>query len=248
LALSQPTLLGLTQQQAKELQPLVAHRYALLEQSALYSNVKSALPYCFSAQRPTNGLASAYVPTGATSNTPTILFIHGYGGSFLWYQHYLSENFPGHIIISPAYGISGATIPQAYVAESVDAVSKRLGFKLSNSNLIGLSAGGFGACRLYTLEPRFYRQMICLAAYPPDDTLSQFRRNSRPRFLVGAMEPYVATGEFNRRIDRVRRVCSTVEAETIPKSDHFFLLTEQAVTVDSLRKWLTSDPAENRAP
>jgi pimeloyl-ACP methyl ester carboxylesterase len=238
LALSQPALLGLTESQARELQPLTAQRYRLMA-SSIYSNAPSALLYCFSAQRPKTGLASVYVPDAATNTTPVILFLHGYGGSFLWYQHYLSENFPKHIIVCPAYGMSTANIPQAYVTEALGVVSKKLGFPLSTPSLIGLSAGGFGAGRLYVAAPRYYSQMLCLAAYPTDDTVSRFSRDSRPCFLSGANEAYVASGDFRRRIDRLRRTCPTVEVATVPNADHFFLLTHPKDTAMYLHKWLS---------
>lgn len=246
LALSQPALLGLTEKQAAGLQPLVAERYNLMARSLCYSNASSAVPYCFSAQRSTKGFASVYVPENATTNTPVILFIHGYGGSFLWYQHYLSESFSNHIIICPAYGISTATIPQAYVAECVAAVSKRVGFPVSTPSLVGLSAGGFGVCRLYVAAPQYYRQMICLGAYPPDETVARFVQDSRPRFLSGGMEPFVASGDFQQRINRIRSACPAVEMSTIPGADHFFLLTHLKGTVEHLSRWLsTTRPLKN---
>lgn len=240
LALSQPSLLGLTQEQSARLQPLVAKRYSLISGSPCYSNAPSAVPYCFSAQRPTNGFASVYVPENATADTPVILFIHGYGGSFLWYQHYLSDSFSNHIIICPAYGISADTIPQAYVTECLTAVSRRVGFRVSAPHLLGLSAGGFGVCRLYVAAPQYYRQMICLGAYPTDDTLSRFARDSRPRFLSGELEPYVVSGDFQRRIGRIRGSCPTVEMATIPGADHFFLLTHPKGTIEHLNRWLST--------
>jgi pimeloyl-ACP methyl ester carboxylesterase len=238
LALSQPALLGLTENQARELQPLTAQRYRLMA-SSIYSNAPSALSYCFSAQRPKTGQASVYVPGFATNTTPVILFLHGYGGSFLWYQHYLSENFPKYIIVCPAYGMSTANISQAYVSEALGAVSRKLSFPLSTPSLIGLSAGGFGACRLYVAAPRYYSQMVCLAAYPTDDTISRFSRDLRPRFISGATEAYVTSGDFQRRVDRLRRSCPAVEVATVPNADHFFLLTHPKETVKHLREWLS---------
>jgi pimeloyl-ACP methyl ester carboxylesterase len=241
LASSQPSILGLTTDQAQRLQPLLADRYRLLAATPEYAKATSALPYCFSERKPRIGLATVYLPDAASSATPAILFLHGYGGSFLWYQHYLSQNFSNHIIICPAYGISAATIPQAYVAECIRAVSNRLGFAISTPQLVGLSAGGFGACQLYVSAPHFYSRMICLGAYPPDGTISRFKRDMRLHFLVGEIEPYVANGEFARRMDRIRQHCPAVEAVTIPGADHFFLVTHLEETEKCLRKWISPE-------
>ncbi|MCE9612422.1 MAG: alpha/beta hydrolase [Chthoniobacter sp.] len=231
----------MTKEQAEVLRPLTVERYRVMALSPHFAKATSALPYAFSDQKPAHGVASAYVPAGATAKTPVILFLHGYGGSFLWYQHYLSEIFPNHIIICPAYGISTATISQEYVAESLAAVSKQLGFRLSSPCLIGLSAGGFGACRLYVATPTFYTQLICLAAFPTDDTLARFLRNSRPRFLSGGTEPFVNSGDFQKRIAIIRRTAPAVEESTIPGADHFFLLTHPKETKEQLLRWLPAD-------
>ncbi len=127
LALSQPALLGLTSAQAATMLPLVAKRYALIAKSPVYSVVASALPYCFVEKRPQEGLALVHLPTGADARTPVLVFLHGYGGSFLWYQHLLAEHFPKCIIICPAYGINTSTISSEYVEECVQAVGVRLG-------------------------------------------------------------------------------------------------------------------------
>jgi len=245
LALSQPPLLGLTPAQAATLQPLTAQRYRLMAESALYSQAPSALPYCFSSEKPKNGLATVYVPSGATSATPVIIFLHGYGGSYLWYQHYLSEVFPDHIIICPAYGISSAFIPQKYVSEAITAVSKHLTFQVSSPSLIGLSAGGFGACRIYVQTQHFYSRLICLAALPPDDTVFRFIPQAVPRFLSGGNEPFVIAGDFHRQINVIRRSCPGAEEATIPGADHFFLLTHPVQTIEFLRRWLSTQSKAN---
>lgn len=238
LALSQPPLLGLTQAQASTLQPLTAQRYRLMADSDLYAKAPSALPYCFSLKKPDHGLATVYVPDGAKASTPVILFLHGYGGSFLWYQHYLSESFASHIIVCPAYGISSSAIPQQYVSEAMEAVSKRLGFRLATPTLIGLSAGGFGACRLYAPAPQLYARLICLAAYPPNETIAIFPQRALPRFLSGGAEYYVTSGDLHRRVELVRRSCPNVQEATIPQADHFFLLSHQEQALTILRRWL----------
>jgi|SRR6185369_1554533 len=242
MALGQPAVLGLTKEQGARLQQLTADRYRLMARSPQYANAESALPYCYSERKPATGLATVYVPTHATTNTPVIVFVHGDGGSFLWYQHYASEIFPNHIIVCPAYGISPLTIPQAYVAECLGVVSKRLGIRLATPSLVGLSAGGFGACRLYAAAPHFYSQMICLGAYPTDDTVARFARDSRPRFLSGGAEPFVSSGDLHRRVVRIQSTCAGVEEATIPGADHFFLLTHSQQTVSYLRRWIQAVP------
>lgn len=238
LALSQPAMLGLTPAQAAMMRPLVAERYALIAKSPAYSGVASALPYCFAEKRPQEGLALVHVPTGADARTPVLLFLHGYGGSFLWYQHLLAEHFGNHIIICPAHGINTSTLSSEYVQECVQAVGLRLGRPVLKPVLMGLSAGGFGACDVYTKHPERFDRLICMAAYPPEDLLLKFPRDARAAFIAGGGEYFVKSGDFARRIAKVRQLAPATQEFTVPQADHFFLLSHTTLTMAKLREWM----------
>lgn len=238
LSLSQPAMLGLTPGQAGMMRPLVAERYALIAKSPAYSGVASALPYCFAEKRPQEGLALVHVPTGADARTPVLLFMHGYGGSFLWYQHLLAEHFGNHIIVCPAHGINTSTITSEYVQECVQAVGLRLGRPVLKPVLMGLSAGGFGACDVYTKHPERFDRLICLAAYPPEDLLLKFPRDARAAFIAGGCEYFVKSGDFARRTAKVRQMAPATQAFTVPQADHFFLLRHTTLTMAKLREWM----------
>lgn len=238
LALSQPALLGLNSTQADTLRPLAAARYELISKSPVYSGVASALPYCFAEKRPQEGLALVHIPSGADARTPVLVFLHGYGGSFLWYQHLLAEHFSQLIIVCPAYGINTSTIPSEYVQECVQAVGARLGRPVLKPVLLGLSAGGFGTCALYTQHPERFDRMICIAAYPPEDLLLKFPHEGKAAFIAGGEEPFVKSGAFARCITQVRKLAPTTQDFVVPQADHFFLLTHTTLTMAKLREWI----------
>ncbi len=238
LALSQPAMLGLTPAQAAMMRPLVAERYALIAKSPAYSGVASVLPYCFAEKHPQEGLALVHVPTGADARTPVLLFLHGYGGSFLWYQHLLAEHFGNLIIICPAHGINTSTLSSEYVQECVQAVGLRLGRPVLKPVLMGLSAGGFGACDVYTKHPERFDRLICMAAYPPEDLLLKFSRDARAAFIAGGGEYFVKSGDFARRIAKVRQLAPATQEFTVPQADHFFLLSHTTLTMAKLREWM----------
>jgi len=238
LALSQPAMLGLTPAQAAMMRPLVAERYALIAKSPVYAGVASALPYCFAEKRPQQGLALVHVPTGADARTPVLLFLHGYGGSFLWYQQLLAEHFGNHIIICPAHGINTSTLSSEYVQECVAAVGLRLGRSVVKPVLMGLSAGGFGACDLYTKHPERFGRLICMAAYPPEDLLLKFPRDARAAFIAGGSEYFVRSGDFARRMAKVRQLAPVTQEFIVPQADHFFLLSHTTQTMAKLREWM----------
>lgn len=239
LCLSQPGMLGLSDSQAAEMRPLVAARYDLIAKSPAYAGVSSALPYCYAETRALSGMAQVHLPTGADSQTPVLVFLHGFGGSFLWYQHLLAENFSQHIIICPAYGISPAAVPGEYVLECIKAVGARLGRTVQKPILLGLSAGGFGACSVYTRHPESFDRMICIAAYPPDEMLSRFPRHAKAAFIAGGEEPFVKSGLFSRNVGRVRQRAPVTQEYIVHGADHFFLLTHTPQTMAKLREWLS---------
>lgn len=238
LTLSQPAMLGLTPAQAAALRPRVAARYELIARSPVYARAPSALPYCFAEKQPQNGLALVHVPEGVNAQTAVLVFLHGYGGSFLWYQHLLAEHLPGHIIICPVHGINTSTIAADYVQECLEAVSKRLGRPIARPMLLGLSAGGTGACAVYTRNPERFDRMICLAAYPPTDLIPKFPGVGRAMFMAGGEEFFVKSGDFVRRVAQVRQLAPATQAWIVGGADHFFLLTHTDDTLKRLREWL----------
>jgi len=238
LALSQPAFLGLQPAEAARLQTLCADRYRLIEQDAAFRTAPSSLPYCFSAQTPSNGLAVIYRPKHTDASTPCLVYLHGYGGSFLWDQHLLAEAFPDRIIISPAYGISSATVPLPYVTECLAVTARQLGHPLTKPTLVGLSAGGFGALRLYAKAPQTFSRAIIIAAYPPQDILAQLSPAMSVCFIAGARESYVRSGEFQRALSAIRPRIGKLESKILPDADHYFLLTQRQKTIDILQNWL----------
>lgn len=238
LALSQPAMLGLTDAQAAVMRPRVAERYALISTSPVYSRVTTALPYCFAEKQPSYGLARVHVPDGMSAQTEVLVFLHGYGGSFLWYQHLLAERFPHHLIVCPVHGINTALVSPDYIQECLAAVSSRLHRSIEKPTLVGLSAGGTGVCQLYTSHPERFGQMICLASYPPTDLLTKFPRHGKILFVAGAKEFFVASGDFMRRIRSVHLEVPGTQGFIVPDADHFFLLTHTDVTTSRLQAFL----------
>lgn len=242
ISLSQSGLLGLSEAQSAVLRPLVTERYRLIAESPAFSQATSLLADCYQEAKAVRGTASLYVPDKVSAASPVIVFLHGYGGSFLWYQHWFAEVFPDSIILCPAYGISPATIPGEYVREAVAAASKHLGFSLQPASLIGLSAGGFGACRLYAADPRGFSRLICMAGFPPEETIGRFKKDTPVYFIAGASEFFVLSGQLGRGVRSIQRNVPSAEMQAVPDGDHFFMLTHPEATRKILKRWLGTVP------
>ena len=238
LSLSQPQMLGLSKQDAASLHRLTQERYALMSSDAAFQKAVSALGYCYQETRPTEGLATVYVPRQMSAKTQTLVFVHGFGGSFLWYLHVLAEGFPDALIICPAYGIDTSRIPADYLQECMVEATKRFGPTSGRPYLIGLSAGGFGACRAYASSPAIWSRMICLAAYAPEDTARSFVKGMDLKFLSGGDELFARDGRMARGAQQASQQGAVAEARTIPGSGHFFLLEKREETVAVLQEWI----------
>jgi pimeloyl-ACP methyl ester carboxylesterase len=239
LALTQTATLGVSTTDAGKLGDLVARRYASIAASPVFKHVPSSLEYCLSEARPKQGLALLYRPRQTHAQTPVLIFVHGYGGSFLWYLHQLAEWFPDHLILSPAYGIDPSAIPAAYLDECLREAAARLKHPLAKPTLVGLSAGGFGTTRVYAAKPAPYRQLVVMAAYPPDESFRAWPRTAQAGWIVGELEYYVKDGGFAAYSKSLAARSMRYQSVVIPKADHFFLLTHPTETRKALHAWLT---------
>jgi predicted esterase len=208
-----------------------------LRKNPSFKKAPSALTYCFSERKPKEGLATVYLPAKITRDTKTIVFLHGHGGSLLAYLYFLSSTYPNHIIICPAYGIDPSSIPLGYVLEAENAVAARIKSKLNKPLLIGLSAGGFSACKLYTQKPDAARGVICLGAFVPAECMKQLNKSLTMHLLVGEKEPYVSNGAFKRQMNSLKPRLKTLDWQAIPAADQFFLLSHEAESRKILLQW-----------
>lgn len=236
-------MLGLSKKEADELQKLLVAYYATLASDPVFKDVPSALSYCYSTTKPARGFATVYVPDSLSSKTNTILFLHGYGGSFLYYLHYLSRLFPDSLIVAPAYGISCAGIPSTYIDEALSCVSKSLGVSVTKPHLVGLSAGGFGAFAEFARRPGNYRALISLAAYAPGNIAETIAKDSTVYVMAGEDESWVTDGTFQKMNQSLRRRVRSYDSLLIPGAGHFFLLTHRKETEAQLKKWIPTPRA-----
>lgn len=246
LALGQSPVFGVPPETGDRIAALVATRYEAIAQDPEFSNAPSHLAYCYSATRPSMGLARVTTPApDKIATAPVILFVHGQGGSFLWYQHWLRSVFPEHIIISPAHGIFPGMVSPEYLLESLAAAEKRLGRRIEAPTLIGLSAGGFGVLRAAGRDPKRYDRTIVLAAFAdPAGGVSNGWHGRSYHFIAGAGEYFVQDGTLRRGADLLRRCGARAEIQTIAGADHFFALTHPEETAAALRRAALSPRAD----
>jgi hypothetical protein len=240
IVISQKEALGISEEQAAYFKNLFGERYHLIDTDPVFQDAPSALSYCFSAATPTQGMAVVYSPKKLDASLAPLVFLHGYGGSFLWSQQLLAENFSNRLIICPAFGISSGLMPPAYLSECLQAVRARVRQPVGPPILMGLSAGGFGAARIFTQSTNQFSRLIVLASYPPEETLARFNKTMSVRFMVGGKEDYVQSGVFEQYMQAIRPRLTDLAVQTVPGADHFFLLEKKEEALKTLRLWIDS--------
>jgi len=238
LVAGQNAALGISVEQAAYFKKLFGERYHLIESDPVFRDAPSALSYCFSATTPTQGLAVVYSPKKVDAHLAPLVFLHGYGGSFLWVEQLLAENFPDRLIICPAFGISSSQMPAAYLSECLQAVQRKVAHPIGPPILMGLSVGSFGAARIFTKYPHQFSRLIVLGAYPPQETLTHFDKAMSVRFMVGGKEDYVESGAFQQYVRAMQPRPADIEVQTIAGADHFFLLEKREEAMKILRRWI----------
>ncbi len=231
--------LGLAAEDAAKLRRLFSDYYVRVRQSQLFKEAPSALAYCYAERKPAEGLATVYLPSKVSNRSRMIIFLHGYGGSLLAYVHFLAVTFPNHVIVCPAYGVSCAEAPVSYVLEAQQAVAKRLKTSFDKPLLMGLSAGAFGAARIYCEKPEVFQRLVCIAAYPPPDTLKKYNKTMEVRFMCGSQEVYATNGYFQQQMAAIKPKVKSLDWKIIAGAGHFFLLSHEQDTWKALLPWGT---------
>lgn len=225
------SFLGIPGNQASWLQEQLISYYKELENDPVFKGSPSSLSYCLSDRKPTRGHATVYLPENFSEESPCILFLHGFGGSFQFYLHFLKTCFPEYLIVCPAYGISMSRISSIYLDESLQAVAEKVGISIDKPTLIGLSAGGVGGFREFANHPQKYRRFVCLAAFPSSKVEGEVA------VIAGGEEYFVKDGTLERNS---KMFLSDGGINIIPEADHFFLLSHPDQTRKILRRILSN--------
>ncbi len=229
--------MGLESGAAKGMGKLVSAYYRGMDsgvKAGKFPEIPSALAYCYSEKKHVEGYANVYVPRVVNAETPVIMFLHGYGGSFGFYLHYFATLFPKSVVLCPAYGVSMARVPDRYLSECLGECSRVLGLKVAKPVLVGLSAGGNGGFRHYARCGGDYKGYVCMVSYPPKDVLNVLTEAqvSKVRIIAGGNESFVRRGLLARRARYLKLGGDSVRV--VKGKGHFLMLEDEETT----RSWL----------
>jgi pimeloyl-ACP methyl ester carboxylesterase len=210
--------------------------YREIGADALFRDVPSALPYCLANARPAKGHYFAYYPPKLADDTRTIVFLHGYGGNFLFYTYLLKEAFPDAVILLPSWSGSWYDGTFEYLEDMLQDVKQRRSFSVRKPCLVAISGGGPAGFRFYNQHPDRFSCLVSIASAPSGILAPKLDNELKILMINGKKD----TGF---RIAPVKRIAEQL-ADRMPgfrfhviDGDHFFLLSHRTETFRTIKEF-----------
>lgn len=211
--------------------------YGSIAKDPLFQNVPSALPYCLADKRPSQGHYFAYYPPKVAADTPQIVFLHGFGGNFLFYAYLLKEEFPDAIILMPSWSGSWYDGTMQYLEDMYKDVKRKKHLSIDKPWLMAISAGGPAGFRLYQERPDRFSCFVSIASAPSlqvtpvlsgDLKILMINGRTDVGFPIAHIESIAA--KLSPRLPHFRL--------HVIDGDHFFLLSHRKETFREIKAFL----------
>jgi len=239
---------------------LFADAYRQISADPGFENVTSAMPWCYAGIGSGTGNGFVYVPASLTdtkpseTETPTIVFLHGYGGSLLWNLWAVKASFPNHVILMPSGGIQWADQDTAavrrYVGDMMATVTKTVkekhGISLARPWLFALSQGGPTGFRLACEYPNDFAGYVALATWAEHPASLPVPRDFPILMVNGDEDKRVAIAEARGTFDTLENKDVDIRLETLVGADHFFFLSQRQRVGELVSRFMAEKEHEAR--
>ncbi len=233
VAMGQPQI-GLT---AKETQGLYANLdrvYASISVDPLFRDVRSVLPDCLSDKRATQGHYFAYYPPKISDDTQVVVFLHGFGGNFLFYTYLLKEEFPKAVILVPSFGASWRDGTMRYLDDMYKDVKQKHSLAIRKPCLMAISAGGPAGFWIYNQHPDRFSCLVSLASAPSPGVVPTLKADERILMINGRNDSGFPIAKVQLTADKIAERLPHFQFQIV-EGDHFFLLSKRDETFKTLR-------------
>ncbi len=230
-------LFGIAEKQADKLGKLLEDVYKEISEDAAFSKLKSALPYCFATKPHSKGQYNIYLPAGADKDSEVIIFLHGYGGNFIYYTWVLAQEFPGAIVLVPSCGVSWEQGKAGYLKDMMADTDKHLEFELARPWLFALSAGGPAGFRIYGEEPGTYKGLVSIASAPYSGDAKSLKKDMRILMINGKADDRFPLSIVTSKAKEVEKAVRDFEFVVV-EGDHFFMLSNREECFGAIKKFM----------
>lgn len=222
-----------------EVSKAAAERYQEVNRDPLVGPLKSTIPYSFSKTKPKHGYYYLYEPESIEDETRILLFLHGFGGCFKYYIHFLRKAFPNDILVFPVYGHSGGIIERRYLKDMWADLGNRVAIEGGKPWLIGISAGGYSVFRLYGGQPEGFSGAVSIASVCPDNEFSSLSKQMKLLMLNGDNEQGLP-----KRVLEVQKRELSARIEDFEfhyiEGTHFFLFQKEEEVAKHMQNFIDS--------
>lgn len=216
---------GLTADQQQSLAQKFTKTYSDISRDVQMSHLPTALPYCLSSRPVKDGHYFLYVPPKRTAKTETILFLHGFGGNFLFYLKILKDEFPDHMIVIPSWGATWANGNSRYIREVYHDIRQRFRIAISTAHLMSISGGGAISFEIYNSNHWWFSDLTVFASMPRNHAIRSFREDLKILMINGSKDSRFPISNVQRSFATLKNRVPGANLETID-SDHFFFISQ----------------------
>ena len=239
VSMGQPQI-GLTAKESQGLYANLDRVYASISADPLFREIRSVLPYCLAEKPPAQGHYFAYYPPKIGDDTQVIVFLHGFGGNFLFYMYLLKEEFPKAVILLPSFGASWRDGTMQYLDDMYKDVKRRHALDIRKACLLAISAGGPAGFWIYNQHPNRFSCLVSLASAPSPGVVPARKR--------GPENPHdQRRDDSGFRISKVQSTADKIAARLqhfefhVVEGDHFFLLSKREETFKTIKAFLLKE-------
>jgi predicted esterase len=232
--------IGLAAKEAKGLYANLDHVYDSISSDALFKGINSALPYCLSDKRASHGHYFAYYPATVTDDTQVIVFLHGYGGNFLFYAYLLKEEFPHAIVLVPSWSASWQDGTMQYLDDMYKDVKRKRSLAIPRPCLMAISAGGPAGFRLYNEHPDRFSCLVSLASAPPLKAVPELNDKLKILMVNGKQDSGFRIAHVQLLASKLSQRLPHFEFHVVD-ADHFFLLSKREETFRVVKAYLAKE-------
>jgi pimeloyl-ACP methyl ester carboxylesterase len=236
---------GLSTKEVKGLYAGLDKVYGSISSDPLFKGVNSVLPFCLADTPPSQGHYFAYYPDKASAESPVIVFLHGFGGNFLFYTYLLKEEFPDAVILLPSWGASWYDGTMQYLNDMYSDVKRRESLAIRAPCLMAISAGGPGGFRLYNEAPRRFSCLVSLAAAPSSRVLPTLKPELKVLMVNGKHDSGLPISVVQSVADRLAERLARFQFHIVD-SDHYFLLTKRQETFRVIKAFVAKELNDER--
>jgi predicted esterase len=236
VAMGQPQI-GLTTKETQGLYANLDRVYASISADPLFREVRSVLPMCLSEKRATQGHYFAYYPPKIGDDTQAIVFLHGFGGNFLFYIYLLKEEFPNAVILVPSFGVSWHDGTMQYLDDMYKDVKQQHSFAVRKPCLMAISAGGPAGFWIYNQHPDRFSCLASLASSPSPGVVPKLKDDLKILMINGRTDSGFPIAKVQSTADKIAARLPHYQFHIVD-GDHFFLLSKREETFKTIKTFL----------